>query len=50
MQHLSSLTSDRIHTPCKEVQSPNHWTAREVHRLGGKMIIIKGIASENLAL
>jgi hypothetical protein len=25
------------------VQSPNHWTAREDHRLGGKMIIIKGI-------
>ena len=30
MWDLSSLTRDQIHTPEVEVQSLNHWTAREV--------------------
>ena len=32
MKNLSSLTRDRTCAPAMEVQSPNHWTARESGR------------------
>ena len=54
MWDLSSLTRDRTQAPALEVQSPNHWTSKEVpqftffyHTFSSTLVLVMDILCEH---